>query len=301
MKILVVSDDIVFERLVTKKLTSWRHRTVSASTGTEAFALVCDEPFRIVISDWYIAGISGPELCRRIRGLKRNRYTYLVIYENNDGAATQSKFNKEHLLTGLEAGADEYLTRPFNAYELQLRLRSAKRLLNREDELLEGPGFDHLTGSINEASFRHFFRTVLAGSRRTERPGALLFVHVDGSEHTRAPQGYESRQQMMVEITNVLNSTMRDSDLMGRLSDDEFCLLLHDTQWDECAPLAERISMRVEGISVIVDNDLFRPRVRIEAVNFPVDGLSSDDIISTAARMPFRPTNRELKSCGDRL
>lgn len=299
MKMLIVSEDAVFERLVTKKLTSWGHRTVSASTGTEAFARVCDEPFRVVISDWYTAGISGLELCRRIRSLKRNGYTYLIIYENNQGAAAPSRFNKEHLLTGLEAGADEYLTRPFNAYELQLRLRSAKRLLNREDELLEGPGFDDVTGSINEACFRHFFRTVLAGSRRADRPGVLLFVHVDGNGQIRAPQGYESRQRMMVEITNVLSRTIRDADLMARMSDDDFCLLLHDTQWDDCAPLAERIAAQVDGISVIVDDDILHPRVRIEAVNFPVDGLSSDDIISTAERTPFRPAIPRLHVCGD--
>ncbi|MCZ6840759.1 MAG: response regulator [Alphaproteobacteria bacterium] len=299
MKILIVSEDAVFERLVTKKLTSWGHRTVSASTGTEAFARVCDEPFRVVITDWNIAGISGPELCRRIRGLKRNRYTYMIIYENNDGTADQSKFNKEHLLTGLEAGADDYLTRPFNAYELQLRLRSAKRLLNREDELLEGPGFDHVTRSINEASFRHFFRTVHAGSQRADRPGALLFVHVDANGRRTTSTGYESRQRMMVEITNILSHTMRDADLMARLSDDDFCLLLHDTQWPECAPLAERILAQVNGISLIVEDDVLHPWVCIEAVNFPVDGLSSDDIISTAERTPFRPASPVLQVCGD--
>jgi len=299
MKILVVSEDTIFERLVTKKLTRWGHRTVSVSTGTEAFARVCDEPFRVIISDWYTAGISGTELCRRIRSLKRNRYTYLILYENNDGAAASSNFNKEHLLTGLEAGADEYLTRPFNAYELQLRLRSAKRLLNREDELLEGPGFDHVTGSINEASFRHFFRTVLAGSRRTDRPGALLFIHVDGNGRIPTSLGYESRQRMMAAIANVLSRTMRDADLMARLSDDDFCLLLHDTQWDECAPLAERILAQVNGISVIVEGDVLHPRVCIEAVNFPVNGLSSDDIISIAERTPFRPAHPGLQVCGD--
>jgi diguanylate cyclase (GGDEF)-like protein len=295
MKILIVSEDSVFERLVTKKLTTWGHRTASVSTGSEAFARIRDEPFRVVICDWNIAGISGPELCRRIRGLKRNRYTYLIIYENNVGAAGQTKFDKEHLFTGLEAGADEYLTRPFNALELQLRLRSAKRLLNREDELLEGPGFDHVTGSINEACFRYFFRTVLAGSRRAERPGTLLFIHVDENEQNPASQGYESRQRMMGEITNILGRTIRDADLMARLSDDDFCLLLHDTQWAECAPLAERISAQVDGISVFVEDVVLHPRVCIEAVDFPVDGLSSDDIISTAERIPFRPTNRELK------
>jgi diguanylate cyclase (GGDEF)-like protein len=284
---------------VATNLTSWGHHTVSASTGTEAFARVCDEPFRVVISDWSVAGISGSELCHRIRGLKRSRYTYLIIYENNGSGVAPSNFNREHLLTGLEAGADEYLTRPFNAYELQLRLRSAKRLLNREDELLEGPGFDRVTGSINEASFRHFFRTVLAGVRRTERPGALLFIHVDGSGHAHAAQGYESRQQMMVEITKILNRTMREADLLARLSDNEFCLLLHDTQWDACAPLAERIADQIDGISMIVNDDLIHPRIGIEAVNFPIDGLSSDDIISTAERIPFRPLVPELRVCGD--
>ena len=103
----------------------------------------------------------------------------------------------------------------------------------------------------------------------------------------------------MSEITSILGRTMRDADLMARLSDDEFCLLLHDTQWDECAPLAQRISSQVDGISVIIEENVLHPQIYIEGINFPANGLSSDDIISTAERIPFTPVNPELKSCGD--
>ncbi len=81
-------------------------------------------------------------------------------------------------------------------------------------------------------------------------------------------------------------------------SDDDFRLLLHDTRRDQCAPLAEQISMQVNGVSVIVEDDILRPRVRIEAVKFPVDGLSSDDIISIAECTPFRPARPGLQVCG---
>ena len=82
---------------------------------------------------------------------------------------------------------------------------------------------------------------------------------------------------------------MRDVDLIARLSDDDLRLLLDDTRRDQCTPLAERISMQATGISVIVDDDILRPRVHIEAVKLPVDGRSSDDIISTAEPTSFGP------------
>ena len=93
------------------------------------------------------------------------------------------------LMASLQAGADDYLILPLNPLELRLRVKNAKRLLNLEDELREGPGMDEMTGVVNYASFREFFRLTLADYRRVKRQGALMFVHIDGYHEAFAEHG----------------------------------------------------------------------------------------------------------------
>lgn len=276
MKILLVSDDVLFAGLTAKKLEKWGHRVIIESTGTAAFERIEKEPFRVVITGWDIEGISGPDLCRQIRKLNRNRYTYIIIYT--------SKSDKEHMMEGLEAGADDYLTRPFNQLELRLRLKAGKRLLNLEDELREGAGTDHATGLVNEASFRQFFRVILAETKRTESSGALMFLRVENFQTILDESGSGPAHKMMLEVSKILNRTIRDSDLVTRVSDGEFCLALQNTYWERCMRVAKKIEAQVENMSIHVDDLEIKPRISLSTANYPDGDLTSDEIFSTTER-----------------
>ncbi|MCZ6654431.1 MAG: response regulator, partial [Planctomycetota bacterium] len=193
MKVLVASNDRLFSRLTSKKLESWGHRITTAYDGNEALAHIKREPYRIVIADWDLPDLSGPELCVKIRQLKRVRYTYVIVYEKAHDAADHDA-NKDQLMAGLQAGADDHLSRPFNPLELRLRLKNAKRLLNLEDELRDGPGTDTMTGVVNQSSFRQFFRVILAETERSKVRGALMYVHVDNFQEGFAAHGYGPMQ-----------------------------------------------------------------------------------------------------------
>lgn len=287
MRVLIVSDDQVFARLVTRKFESWGHRPSVATTGTEAYELICQQPFRFVITGANVPGLSGPELCRKIRKLKRDRYIYVVICEIQDKAVLQAGAERLGLMAGLQAGADDHLTLPLNPLELRLRFKNAKRLLNLEDELREGPGMDKLTGVANNASMREFFRLMLADYRRTKRQGALIFVHIDGYDRAFAEHGYDTTQRMMAEIAAVLKRSARDCDLVARYADDEFCIMLHDTHWDKCMPVAERVIANAESISIVVGDETLHPHITIKAVNFPMEDLSVDDILALPDRISY--------------
>ena len=287
MRVLIVSDDPVFARLVTKKFESWGHRPRVATTGTEAYELIRQQPFRFVITGANVPGLSGSELCRKIRDLKRDRYIYVVVCENQDKAVLQSGAERLGLMAALSAGADDYLTLPLNPLELRLRFKNAKRLLNLEDELREGPGIDDMTGVANNASMREFFRLMLANCRRTKRQGALIFVHIDGYDRAFAEHGYDTTQRMMSEMAAVLKRSARECDLVARYADDEFCIMLHDTHWDKCAPVAERIIANAESISIIVGDETLVPHISINAMNFPMDDLSVDDILALPDRTSY--------------
>ena len=279
MKILIVDDDVLFTRLVKSRLERWDHTVVTADSGNEALQSIKKVPYRIVILKSELPGIGGPEMCRRIRALGRARYTYVMFYADNN--------DKEPMMAALEAGADDYLLKPFNPVELKLRLDNAKRLLNLEDELREGAGTDAVTGLVNLASFRQFFAAILAESRRTNTTGALMYVEVPEFKPLFAEHGYTPAQTMMAEIGRILGRSVRHSDLVARVDDDLFCALLQNTNWEKCRPVAEKFIERIENSVVYVEDTEIRPKITIAITNYPIPDLSAGDILRDGERIPY--------------
>lgn len=294
MKTLVVDSEQLFARLTKTKLEKWGHTVTIESSGSDAMKRIDKEPFRVVIMDLDLPGMSGQDLCRHIRALKRPRYTYIIFYT--------AKSDKDSLMAGFEAGADDYLIKPFNSFELQRRLKNGKRFLNLEDELREGGGTDAMTGLVNYASFRQFFRVILAESRRLERMGvpehmgALMFIRVEDVNRISEERGFEPAQKLMVEIAKVLNGLIRMSDLVAKISDDEFCMLLQNTYWDKCAVVAEKITNQVSSLVIVVDDLEMRPKVSVATVNYPVPDLTSDQILTEGERIPFEQSAQRASS-----
>jgi CheY-like chemotaxis protein len=110
MNILIAEDDAVSRMILEKTLTNWGHAVVATETGSQAWALYGAGEFRLVISDWMMPEIDGLELCRKIRILARKDYTYVILLTAKSG--------KSSYLEGMQAGADDYLTKPFDADEL---------------------------------------------------------------------------------------------------------------------------------------------------------------------------------------
>ncbi len=233
-----------------------------------------------MITGWDIDGMSGVELCRAIRELKRPRYSYLII--------SSWRADKDDLMAAFSAGADDYLTRPFNSLELRLRLRNGERMLELEDQLWQGAGTDSATGLVSGASFRQFFRVVVAEARRVDTTGALVFVRIHNYREIFDEHGIGPAQTLMVEVSKILNNAIRDSDLVARTDDDEFCMLLQHTYWDKCVRTAEKVTEHVDRLTVHYDGAALRPQVSISALNYPVETLSSDDILALPERISYR-------------
>lgn len=129
MKILIAEDDPYSRRLLQRRLEKWGHEVVAAKDGLEAWELFQKERCSLVISDWMMPGIDGLELIRRIRQHPTDGYIYTVLLTAKD--------RKEDLILGMETGADEYLTKPFDADELNVRLRAGERIVNLEKNLAD--------------------------------------------------------------------------------------------------------------------------------------------------------------------
>lgn len=129
MKILIVDDDPTSLKMLELTARSLGHEVTCVMSGEEAWEHFCATPVPIVISDWMMPGMDGPELCRLIREYKQERYTYFVL--------VTSKSDRASLLAGFEAGADDFLAKPVDREELQARLRSGARLVELESRLAD--------------------------------------------------------------------------------------------------------------------------------------------------------------------
>ncbi len=279
MKVLVVDPDPLFSRLLKAKLEKWGHRVTLEHDSDRAYDLIAKEPYRMVIMDYDLPGIGGLELCRRIRAIERPRYTYIIFYADFS--------EKDAVMASLEAGGDDYLNKPLNTIELQLRIRAGKRLLNMEDMLREGAGNDISTGVVNEASFREFFRIVIAESLRAKKQGALLYVQITNYAPILDAHGFNPTESMMAGVATLLTKIARSSDLVARISDDTFCIMLQHTNWDKCLPVAEKITDQAPNIAVMLQNGAIAPEVFISATNFPQGDLDYLYILDESERVPY--------------
>ena len=283
MKSLIVSDDELFGHLAAKKLEGMDYRVTIELTATAACERITKEPFRVVITGWNFCdqGMTGPELCEHIRAPNRGRHTDLIIYTY--------KSDKGSMMVAFEAGADDYVVRPFNALELKLRLAKGKWLLDLGDDLWERASIDSVTGLIGGSSVQKFFRATPAQTRWSGREGALMFVTINNYYEIFSEFGCDSADKPTVEVSRVLTGSIRDTDLVAKVSDNEFSLLLQNSFWDKCSPVAEKITAQTRNAPIVVDELELHPQVSIGTINYPVGDLSSDEILVLPDRIADRP------------
>jgi len=128
MKILIAEDDPVSRRLLQAHLTKWEFDVIAVSDGKKAWEILIkpDSP-RLVILDWMMPEIDGIDLCKNIRQLERDQYTYIIMLT--------AKKQKDEIVTGLNLGADDYIVKPFDPGELKSRVKSGMRILELESAL----------------------------------------------------------------------------------------------------------------------------------------------------------------------
>jgi two-component system, NtrC family, sensor kinase len=129
MRVLIADDDPVSRRLLQSDLQKWGYEVTVASDGTEAWRLFLEGEFPLVISDWKMPGLDGPQLIRQIRACMKPHYVYTILLT--------AMSHKEDLVQGMEAGADDFVSKPFDRNELHVRVRAGERIIKLEQTLME--------------------------------------------------------------------------------------------------------------------------------------------------------------------
>src|ERR1700689_3871941 len=229
MRILIADDSIVSRHLLDATLRKWGYEVVVACDGLEAWnALQAGDAPRIAILDWVMPGLTGPEVCKRVRENSRGSegaYTYLLLLS--------SKSQREDLIEGLESGADDYLTKPFDQHELKVRLRAGIRIidLQRElvsarEELREQATKDFLTRIWNRSSILDIFQRELSRGARENRWVGLVLADLDHFKSVNDTYGHFAGDAVLREFVRRLNASVRPYDSIGRYGGEEFLIIL---------------------------------------------------------------------------
>ena len=226
MKILIADDSIVSRHLLEATLRKWGYDVVVACDGSEALEfLEREDAPSLAILDWMMPGLTGPEVCRRIRDRRSEPYTYTLLLT--------SKSQKEDLIEGMEAGADDYITKPFDQHELQVRLRAGKRLVDLQAELLdarealrEQATRDGLTNLWNRRQILEILERELARSEREGCPVGIIIVDLDHFKNVNDTHGHLAGDAVLCEAARRMQNGIRQYDSIGRYGGEEFLILL---------------------------------------------------------------------------
>ncbi len=256
MRVLVADDSIVSRHLLDATLRKWGYEVVGAPDGTEAWRILCgDNAPPLAVLDWMMPGITGPEVCRMIRQSRREHYTYVLLLT--------SRSMREDLVEGMEAGADDYLTKPFDQSELQVRLRAGKRIVELHAELLRAreaiqheASRDSLTGLYNRSSILALLQRELARGSRELRPLGVVLLDLDRFKLVNDTYGHIAGDQVLREAGKRLRESMRAYDAIGRYGGEEFLILLPGCDEEAAVEQAERMRSVLADGPVMIGDDV---------------------------------------------
>lgn len=263
MKILIADDDKVSLTRLKVLLENLGYDVILCTSGDEAWEEIQkDDAPSISILDWLMPGVDGVELCKRIRNLGNEPYRYTILLT--------SKNEKDDIVSGMEAGADDYMIKPFHPHELRVRLRAARRIVELNKELVEARNLlyeqaihDGLTGALNRNAIVGMLKTELV---RTNRDGGKLSVamlDIDHFKNVNDTYGHLAGDQTIREVVTRLQSQLRPYDIVGRYGGEEFLLIFPDTGPKSAKALAERIRLLISEIAVDTSDGIINITVSI--------------------------------------
>jgi diguanylate cyclase (GGDEF)-like protein len=240
MKILIAEDQLPTARYLRRLLEQMGHEVQEACDGEEAWEFLRREPVPLLISDWMMPRLDGLDLCRRIRSQITDGYIYIILLT--------ARNSREDKLKGLNAGADDFLTKPLDADELCVRLEIATRILdvhnalNRQNSrLIEIATTDELTGVNNRRRFGEDLNLHAALAARHGLPLSLIMLDVDHFKQYNDTYGHLAGDDVLRTIATILRTEVREHDLVARYGGEEFVLLLPSTGPEAATEVAERL------------------------------------------------------------
>ena len=250
MKILIAEDEPAFRQLLEDVLVRWGYEVIVTRDGSEAWRVLQskDAP-QLALLDWKMPGLEGAEICRKVRKELLEPYTYIILLT--------SQQRDEDLVVGMEAGADDYIIKPFKHNELKVRLRAGRRIIELQNELLAAreilqkkASHDSLTGLLNHEEILVILRHELA---RADREGGCVSVIMSDLDNFKAindTYGHLAGDAVLRSAAQRMHALMRSYDFVGRYGGEEFLFILPECCLDYTTAFAERLRLAICSQSI---------------------------------------------------
>ena len=227
MQVLLVEDSPVYRKLIGDHLGDWGFSVKTVGTGSEAWGVLQQSGSpKLVLLDWVLPDLDGIELCQRIRKAGSSQeYVYVILLTGKEG--------HQDMLEAMQAGADDYLNKPFDALELKARILVGQRILKLQEELISAresmrhaATHDFLTGLMNRGETLEFLNRELARGRREHNPVGIILADIDNFKDVNDSLGHLFGDEALKEIGKRFKSKLRVYNGIGRYGGEEFLLVL---------------------------------------------------------------------------
>lgn len=287
MNILIADDDALSRKILSVTLARLGHDVVAVADGAAARdLLLAPNGPRIAILDWEMPGLDGLDVCREAR-THATMYPYLILLSARDGS--------DDMVRGLDAGADDFLTKPFNANELRARLRSGQRVLELQASLLEAQEAlrhhattDPVTGLWNRRIILEQLDQELNRVRREHGSVSIGMVDLDHFKMVNDTWGHPAGDAVLRATADMLKAGVREYDGVGRFGAEEFLLVLPGCDVDQAPLVAERVRQRVAATPVVVGNEVIPVSVSIGLATTGSSGFNASTLLASADEALYR-------------
>jgi diguanylate cyclase (GGDEF)-like protein len=269
IKILVVEDDLFSQAVLRDALEQLGYGVELAVNGRDALSLCQREHFPIIITDWVMPEMDGLEFCRAIRSIPTEHYIFILLLTSLD--------KKDELVAGLDAGADEYLVKPVDEFELEARLKVARRILDLETSLKRLALYDQLTGAYNRGYLDRQLSKEIQRSWRYCHPLSIIICDIDHFKEVNDCHGHHAGDQVLKELVTRMNRSIRnENDWLARYGGEEFVIVLPETPPAGCLIVAERFRNLIAATPVMVQGKAIAITVSFGAITIENTSLMEE-------------------------
>lgn len=282
MKILIADDEPVSRMRLAHALRAWGHDVLSANDGDDAWRRIdaCDESMLLVI-DWMMPGLDGLELCRRVRADADKRYHHIIVLT--------SRSAMEDVVAAIDAGADDFIAKPYHPDEMKVRVGAGLRILRLQDELRVKASHDELTGVLNRRMVMEMLDREIDRAQRDGKALAVGMLDIDHFKSVNDRFGHLAGDAVLTQTAQCVSESLRRSDLMGRYGGEEFLLVLPGCDVTATAMVAERTRRAVSMLAATTPKGAVCVTVSMGfAVSLPDAPLSRGALVDAADRALYR-------------
>lgn len=282
MRVLIADDSLLSRRLLEETLRGWGYEVVVAGDGEQAWRILDGpDPPPVAILDWMMPGYSGPDVCRLVRRKDAEPYTYILLLT--------SRNEKEDVVQGLDSGADDYITKPFDRHELKVRLRAGirivelqKQLLSTREELRAQATRDYLTQLWNRPAILDALNKELVRSAREKNHVGVIVADLDYFKRINDTYGHGAGDSALRQAAERMQRSLREYDHLGRYGGEEFLIVLPGADLNATRHLAERMRLAIRKDPVEVAGAQFRLSCSFGCTSGWANTYTAEALIRTA-------------------